>query len=154
MAPNTLGPVTLIQDSPPIKNEIVSIKLPLDMSLGDTTNPSTWSGTQGQGLGHAHACIVMSVEESDDASRFRLEILVMRSFGTSNARSKVEESPFTQMLLPLPFAFGATPPPTPVGFGAPLACPRFQPLRETWVVARVMKIDVPATSKVSHTSLR
>lgn len=48
---------------------ITSIKLPLDMSIGDTTNLSTWSGTQDQGLGQTHACTVMSVEESDDASQ-------------------------------------------------------------------------------------
>ena len=41
MAPSILGPVTLMQDKPPIANEICSIR-PLDMSLGDTTYPSTW----------------------------------------------------------------------------------------------------------------
>ena len=34
MAPNTLGPVTLIQYSLLIKNEIVSIKIPLECPLG------------------------------------------------------------------------------------------------------------------------
>lgn len=40
----------LVKPIPPINNEIVSIRLPLEMSLVDTTNPSTWSGTQGRGL--------------------------------------------------------------------------------------------------------
>lgn len=53
MAPNTLGPAIQIKDTPLTRrNEIVLIKLPVEMSLGDTTNPSTWSG--GQGLGYAH----------------------------------------------------------------------------------------------------
>lgn len=39
-----------------------------------------------------------------------------------NGRANVEKSPFTDILLPLP---------TPVGFGVPLECPRFKPLKET-----------------------
>lgn len=46
------------------------------MSLVDTTNPSTWSGTEGQSLGHAHSYIVLDLDANHDASEFRLEILM------------------------------------------------------------------------------
>lgn len=93
------------------------------------------------------------MEYIGDTSKVRIELICMRSFGAGNTRTKVEASPFTKMLLPLPFAFGATPPPAPVEFGAPLACPNFQPRKEIWVVAQIMKIDVSDTDKVRHTSL-
>ena len=135
MAPSTLGPVVKMQDNPPLNNEICSVRLPIDMSLGDTTNPTTWSGTGGHGLGKPHSGIVLSAKESsEDESRFELQLLVLRSFGVGG-RAKVEKSPHNHLLLPLPFA--ETPPSTPVGFGAPLVSPRFKPLKETWLVVLV-----------------
>lgn len=121
------------------------------MSLGDTTNPPTWSVTGGHGLGKPHSCIVLSVTESSaDGSRFELQVLVLRSFGVGG-RANVEKSPHNHLLLPLPFA--GTPPSTPVGFGAPLLNPKFEPLKETWLVARLVVIEVLSRSIVSHTSL-
>lgn len=151
MAPSTLGPVVILQDKLALKYEICSIRLPIDMSLGDTTIPTTWSGTGDHGLGKPHSCIVLSVEESSkDESRYELEVLVLRTFGVGG-RAKVKNSPHNHLLLPLPCA--GTPLSTPVGFGAPLVSPRFQSLKETWLVARVVRIEVLAQSKVSQTSL-
>lgn len=81
MAPSTSGPPVLMQDNLPLANEICSIRLPIDMYLGDTTNSTTWSGTGGQGPGHPHSCIVLRVTETEDPSKFKLELLVLRSFG-------------------------------------------------------------------------
>lgn len=100
MAPSTLGPIMSLDDGTPFRNEICSIRFALDMSFGDTTNPSTWSGTHGQS-GSAHSCIVLDLEPNDDASAFMGEVLMMRSFGT-DGRTKVQKSPFTDILLPLP----------------------------------------------------
>lgn len=76
MAPSTLGPVVLMQDNPPLSNEICSIRLPVNMSLGDTTNPNTRSGTGSwTGLGHPHSRIVLRVVEPEDESKFKLELL-------------------------------------------------------------------------------
>lgn len=149
MAPSNLGPVMSLEDSNSFKNEICSIRFPLDMSLADATNPSTWSGTHGQS-GSAHSCIVLDLEPNDDASTFNCEVLMMRSFGTGG-RTKVQNSPFTDILLPLPFGFGAPPPSTPVSFGVPLKCGIFEPLKETWIVAHIVKINLRAESKVIHT---
>lgn len=77
----------------------------------------------------------MSVKESDDVSQVRLEVLMMRSFGTGDARAKVEQSPFNQLLLPLPFAFGANPPPTPLAI--PLHTGSIFTLTESLCVARL-----------------
>lgn len=93
MAPSTLGPVMLLKDGCPFRNEICSIRFELDMSLGDTTNPSTWSGTHGQS-GSAHSCILLDLEPNDDGSAFIGEVLMMRPFGTGG-RTKVQNSPFT-----------------------------------------------------------
>lgn len=93
------------------------------------------------------------MEYIEDTSKVRIELIWMRSFGTVNTSTKVEAFPFTKMLLPLPFAFGATPPLTPAEFGAPLACPKFHPIKETWVVAQIMKMDVFDTDKVRPTPL-
>lgn len=111
MAPNTLSPVTLIEESLIVNNEIVSIRLSVDMLLGDATNPNTWSGTQGQRTGYAHACIIVSARNNDGTSKVRLELICMRPFGTGSTRAKIEASRFIEMFLPLPLAFGATPPP-------------------------------------------
>lgn len=128
MASSSLGPVVIMQDNPPINNEICSIRLPIDMSLGDTTNPTTWTGMEDHGLGKPYSCIVMSVNESSkDESRIELELLVLRSFGVGG-QAKVEKSLHNHFLLPLPFA--ETLPSTPVGFGAPLISPRFKPLKK------------------------
>lgn len=149
MAPSTLGPAVLMQDNMPISNEICSIRLPIGTSLGDTTNSATWTGMGGQSLGKSHFCIVFRGLESEDDSKITLELLVLRSFGV-RGRETAEKSLHTHLLLPLPV--GETPPPTPVGFGTPLKSPRFQPLKETWIVARGVVIEVAATSTVSHTS--
>ena len=152
MAPSTLGPVVILQDKLPLKYEICSIRLPIDMPLGDTTNPTTWSGTGDHGLGKPHSCIVLSMkivlsveESSKDESRYELEVLVLRSFGVGGRAKVIKNSPHNHLLLPLPCA--GTPLSTPVGFGAPLVS------QETWLVARVVRIEVLAQSKVSHTSL-
>lgn len=92
------------------------------------------------------------MEYIGDTSKVRIELICMRSFGTGNTHAKVGASP-AKMLIPLPFAFGATPPPTPVEFGAPLACPNFYPKKETWVVAQMIKIDASDTDRVCHTSV-
>lgn len=150
MAPSTLGPATLLENVCPFKNEICSIRFPLDRFLGDTTNPSTWSCTDGQSLGPAHSCIVLDLEPNDDLSEFNAEVLIMRSLG-NDGQAKVRESPYNNHLLPLPFGFGAPPPSTPVGFGVPVACGKFEPLKVTWIVAHITKIKLRADSKVSHT---
>lgn len=66
MTPNTLGPAIQIEDTLTRRNEIVLIKLPVEISLGDTT--STWSGSRGQGLGYAHPCIM-------EMSKVRIELI-------------------------------------------------------------------------------
>lgn len=79
MAPCNSGPVMSLEDGGPFKNEIWSIRFPLDMSLANTTNPSTRSGTHGQS-GSAHSCIVLDLEPNDGASAFNGKVLMMRSF--------------------------------------------------------------------------
>ena len=151
MAPSSLGPIVIMQDNPPLNNEICSIRLPTNMPLGETTNPTTWSGAGGHGLGEPHSCIVLSARESSkDESILKLQLLVLRSFRVGG-RAKVEKPLHNHLLLPLPFA--ETPLSTPVGFGVPLVSPRFKPLKETWLVACVVIIEVLSQSKVSHTSL-
>ncbi len=73
MAPNTLGPAIQIEDTLTRRNEIVLIKLPVEISLGDTT--STWSGSRGQGLGYAHPCIILSMEYIGETSKVRIELI-------------------------------------------------------------------------------
>lgn len=70
MAPCNSGPVMSLEDGGPFKNEIWSIRFPLDMSLADTTNLSTRSGTHGQS-GSAHSCIVLDLEPNDERVRFK-----------------------------------------------------------------------------------
>lgn len=89
MAPSTLGPTVLMEDNPPLVNEICSMRLPIDMSLGDITNSITWTGTGGQGLGHPHFCIVLRVVGSEDESQFTLKLFVLCSFGVGG-RAKAE----------------------------------------------------------------
>ena len=155
MAPSKLGPLVALEDNTPIPMEVILIRLPLNMSCGDTTNPTNWEGTglpseTGERVGEPHSCIVLWIEENVDGSLMKLELLVMRSFG-NGGRATARQSRNPHLLLPLPF--GEPPPPTPVGFGAPLQCPRFEPLKEIWLVAQVLKLSVPARNMVSHTSL-
>lgn len=70
MSPSTLGPAIQAKDTLTRRNEIVLIKLPVEMSLGDTTKPSTWSG--GQGLGYVHPCIILSMEYIGETSKVRI----------------------------------------------------------------------------------
>ncbi len=118
-------------------------------SLGDTTNPSTWLGMDGQSLGPAPSCIVLDLEPNHDASEFKGQVLMMRSLG-ADGRTKVQKSGSTDILLPLPFGFGAPPPSTPVGLGVSVTCGRFELLKETCIIAHVIKVELRADSKVSH----
>lgn len=57
------------------------IRLPVNMSFGDTTNPTTWSGTGGQSLGHP---IVLSAIESEDESKLSLNSLYCVHLGSAD----------------------------------------------------------------------
>lgn len=114
-----------------------------------STNPSTWLGMNGRGLGPAPSCIVLDLEPNHEAFEFKGQVLMMRSLG-ADGRTEVQKSGSTDILLPLPFGFGAPPPSAPVGFGVSVTCGRFEPLKETCIVAHVIKIELRADSNVSH----
>ena len=82
-------------------------------------------------------------------SQVRLEVLMMRSFGTGDARAKVEQSPFNQLLLPLPFAFGANPPPTPLAYRIDIHTHRI-PLRGSSLHATTSAPTTPNPSAITQ----
>lgn len=57
------------------------IRLPVNMYFG---NPTTWSGTGGQGLGHPRSCIVLSAIESEDESKLSLNSLYCVHSGSAD----------------------------------------------------------------------
>lgn len=129
MAFSTFGLVVKMQDNPPLMNKICLVRLPIDMSLGDTNNPTTWSRTKRHSLRKSHFCIILSAKKSsENKSRFELQLFVLHLFGVGK-QTKVEKFPHNHFFFLLPFI--KTAPSTSVSFGAPLLSPRFKPLKKT-----------------------
>lgn len=95
------------------------------MALGNTTDPSSCSQTQGPGS--ARPCVCLGMERTADRSKVSLTILFMRSFENNASLAP----PPTILHRPAEHPF----PPTPASFGEPLARPEFEPLYETWIIS-------------------
>lgn len=123
------------------------------MASENTTDSSIWISTPGRGS--AHPCILLESDDTVDGLYLLGPILIMRSFGNgANRRVSALQSPVSHHVLPghLSSPVGAPFPLAPT-FGEPLACARFESLRETWIIRQMTRTEIRKTSLESHTSL-
>ncbi len=129
------------------------------MASENTTDSSIWISTPGQGS--AHPCILLESDDTADGLYLLGPILIMRSFGNgANRRVSALQSPVSHHVLPggppLPGHLSSpvrAPFPIAPTFGEPLACARFESLRETWIIRQITRTEIRKTSLESHTSL-
>lgn len=147
LTPNEPTAPTILEDTPILKHEVFLVRLPIEISLVNTTNATSCPGTDG-----AHPCVLLEHSESDVGDSIHsLQVLVMQSFRTGEvSRPPVETSALSHLFLPLPFHSRRMPSPTPAGFGHPLVSPKFRPRVETWVLAKSLSFEVTATTRVRH----
>lgn len=149
---NHTQPPIKLEDAPLRGGDIIMMRLPLDLTSHDTTSDITWTPTSGSGSPR-HPVVWISgsdIPQNDGTTLTTVNVLVMRSFRTSQAASLVvQNSESSRFILPFPSpsSVDATPA-TPPEFGPSLRSPFFTPLYQTWLHARITRFDVLSNTMV------
>lgn len=146
--PNKLATQTALGDTPLGSREVLMIRLPFDMSMEESTNPSSWSTTLPRTP--AHPCVLLDNSVLPEPMH-ELSVLVLRSFrGRQNCKTTLRSSS-ANFFLPLPFPSEESAP-TPAAFGRPFSSPTYSSQLQTWLYVHPITFTVSASTKVIQTS--
>lgn len=148
--PNKLAPKTALGDTPLGSREIFMIPLPFDMSMEESTDPSSWSTTLPGSSPPAHPCVLLDNSVLPEAMH-ELSVLVLRSFRGRQTCEITLRSSSANFFLPLPFPSEESAP-TPAAFGRPFSSPTYSSQLQTWLYVHPITFTVPASTKVIRTS--
>lgn len=148
--PNKLAPQTALEDTPLGSREVFMIRLPFDMSMEESTDPSNWSTTLPGPSPPAHPCVLLDNSVLPEAMH-ELSVLVLRSFRGRQTCETTLRSSSANFFLPLPSPSEESAP-TPAAFGRPFSSPTYSSQLQTWLYVHPITFKVSASTKVIRTS--